>query len=481
MIRNNALILAVLLSGASAAMGEDITSTMKHFEIEPGSTYTYLPSPWVGIPACEPNSFRCDFGISGSLSVYTLDDRLLSFAHADLTLEGNESVQQTEDDYQIVRADLVEVLLKGSTFHQTDIGVFSRNRSGGTFEARIGDNEFALLGGINLTFADGDGYSFDVRASSPAPSGGVYSVRYRLSDTISPTFFEHGQIERRSTIEGEFDVIVVPDLDRVILRDRGLQLQDFEYVVGGEVVDPNSVPEDWRDLENATISEVEPLRYDLLTGPAPLHDVVVSSVVPAPLGPGAHYLTTLTLTKESDIEGLSIRSSVFDGDDFPDYIVQAPIERLTTGDFSDNRRLDVADINLLRQEISAPLGDLAFDLSNDGTVDVSDLQVWVQEFGPIPFGDSDLDGRFTSSDLIEVFTAGRYETGITASWEEGDWNGDLRFDSGDLVFLFQTRTGGCAFDDVDCNALMLHAVPEPSMLALAPIALLAAATAYRRR
>ncbi|MCA9218297.1 MAG: hypothetical protein KDB27_34750, partial [Planctomycetales bacterium] len=54
-------------------------------------------------------------------------------------------------------------------------------------------------------------------------------------------------------------------------------------------------------------------------------------------------------------------------------------------------------------------------------------------------GDANRDGRFDSQDLIKVFQAGKYEDGIqqNASFEEGDWNGDGDFDSGDLVAAFQ--------------------------------------------
>lgn len=51
-------------------------------------------------------------------------------------------------------------------------------------------------------------------------------------------------------------------------------------------------------------------------------------------------------------------------------------------------------------------------------------------------GDSDGDGLFTSSDLVRVFQAGKYENG-PASFSEGDWNGDGVFDSSDLVYAFQ--------------------------------------------
>ena len=55
------------------------------------------------------------------------------------------------------------------------------------------------------------------------------------------------------------------------------------------------------------------------------------------------------------------------------------------------------------------------------------------------FGDSNLDLRFDSSDLVRIFQAGEYEdaTDGNSTWEEGDWNGDGDFNSADLVLAFQ--------------------------------------------
>ena len=55
---------------------------------------------------------------------------------------------------------------------------------------------------------------------------------------------------------------------------------------------------------------------------------------------------------------------------------------------------------------------------------------------PLP-GDSNLDGIFDSGDLLHVFKAGRYETGLAANFVEGDWNRDGFFNSSDFVAIFQ--------------------------------------------
>ena len=57
---------------------------------------------------------------------------------------------------------------------------------------------------------------------------------------------------------------------------------------------------------------------------------------------------------------------------------------------------------------------------------------------PSGAGDANLDGRFDSSDLVRVFQAGEYEDSNrrNSSWADGDWNGDREFTTGDIVLAF---------------------------------------------
>jgi hypothetical protein len=59
-----------------------------------------------------------------------------------------------------------------------------------------------------------------------------------------------------------------------------------------------------------------------------------------------------------------------------------------------------------------------------------------------------------------VFTSGKYESGAMATWGEGDWNGDMVFDSSDFVAAFSS--GGY---EIGPRAAV-SAVPEPSSVAL---------------
>ena len=54
-------------------------------------------------------------------------------------------------------------------------------------------------------------------------------------------------------------------------------------------------------------------------------------------------------------------------------------------------------------------------------------------------GDANRDGRFDHLDLVQVLQAGKYLSGLPATWSEGDWNMDGVFDQDDLVAALQTR------------------------------------------
>jgi len=82
--------------------------------------------------------------------------------------------------------------------------------------------------------------------------------------------------------------------------------------------------------------------------------------------------------------------------------------------------------------------------------------------GRIP-GDNDLNGQFTSNDLVRTLSSGLYETGRPASWPDGDWTGDGLFNSSDMVAAFIYGAYESPGWDVTVPAV---AVPEPSSLSL---------------
>jgi hypothetical protein len=108
----------------------------------------------------------------------------------------------------------------------------------------------------------------------------------------------------------------------------------------------------------------------------------------------------------------------------------------TPGDFNGNQQLDAEDIELLSAEVRAMTNMAKFDLDNNMLVNQVDRLVWINELKNTYIGDSNLDGEFSSTDFVLVFTDGKYETGQPATWAQGDWNGDGRFESGDFVDAF---------------------------------------------
>ena len=149
--------------------------------------------------------------------------------------------------------------------------------------------------------------------------------------------------------------------------------------------------------------------------------------------------------------------------------------RPSPADFSGNGALDVKDVRLLVEEIKAGTHDPSFDITQDALVNSGDMTVWVHDHANTWFGDANLDLQFNSADMVQVFAAGKYETGENATWGEGDWNADLEFSSGDMVAAFVA--GG--YEQGAKPAV--SAVPEPSTICGAVVALLLALQRGRRR
>ena len=142
------------------------------------------------------------------------------------------------------------------------------------------------------------------------------------------------------------------------------------------------------------------------------------------------------------------------------------------GDLNANNALDANDVDMLASRLRGHdvspswLTDEIFDVNADGTVDHEDHRIWVKDLKHTWFGDANLDLEFSSSDMVQVFAAGKYETEEYAGWADGDWNGDGLFDSSDMVAAF--ADGGYEKGQrVDAMA-----VPEPGGCTLLMVGLL---------
>jgi hypothetical protein len=106
------------------------------------------------------------------------------------------------------------------------------------------------------------------------------------------------------------------------------------------------------------------------------------------------------------------------------------------GDFNRDGQLDALDIDELSVVVREGSHPKRYDLTDDDLVDGDDRDVWVHELKRTYFGDANLDGEFNSSDMTQVFAAGKYESDNYANWSHGDWDGDGLFDSSDMVTAF---------------------------------------------
>jgi hypothetical protein len=110
----------------------------------------------------------------------------------------------------------------------------------------------------------------------------------------------------------------------------------------------------------------------------------------------------------------------------------------TPGDFNSDGLVDRDDLQQMCFALHGDQNGRAFDLTGDGELNDDDLDIMVHDILKTVYGDANLDGRFNSSDLVLIFQAGGYEDDIAgnATWSTGDWNCDGEFNSSDLVQSF---------------------------------------------
>lgn len=119
-----------------------------------------------------------------------------------------------------------------------------------------------------------------------------------------------------------------------------------------------------------------------------------------------------------------------------------PIVDPVPGDLVYDQQLNALDIDLLSLAIRSAAPISRFDLNRSGRVEEQDLDMMIRDLIGTSYGDTNLDGRFDSSDLVEAFQCNQYESDAIqhVGWKCGDWDGDGRFASSDLILAFQEGT-----------------------------------------
>lgn len=110
------------------------------------------------------------------------------------------------------------------------------------------------------------------------------------------------------------------------------------------------------------------------------------------------------------------------------------------GDVNGDGLQNDADIDRFCEQWISGVRETAMDVNGDQTIDLADHQWLIAVALQTTYGDANLDRRFDSQDLVLVFQAGEYEDAVAANsrWREGDWNCDGEFSTSDLVLAFQS-------------------------------------------
>ena len=202
-------------------------------------------------------------------------------------------------------------------------------------------------------------------------------------------------------------------------------------------------------------------------------------------GDGMHYFNvdTTDYVPDEDIgevepglelTGLETHSSAFGGRAY-----QLNFEMSSAGgepgDFNRDGVLDALDVDDLTQQSAGMTNPTDYDLNDDQLVNEGDVKVWIKDLFNSWVGDANLDGEFSSGDLVVVLSSGTYEADVDAVWSTGDFNGDGRANTADLVAAL--ADGGYELGPRQAVA----AVPEPSGLVLVVLGLCTSHVFRRRR
>lgn len=129
-------------------------------------------------------------------------------------------------------------------------------------------------------------------------------------------------------------------------------------------------------------------------------------------------------------------------------------EEKLVGDFNYNDEIDSSDVDILAYEISRGSNSQRLDVTEDGMLDVQDIDEILEQAGSLN-GDSDLNGEVAFSDFLTL--SRNFGSNTDVLWSDGDFdaNGEVAFPD----FLVLSRNFG---DSIAESAILATTVPEPS-------------------
>jgi hypothetical protein len=193
------------------------------------------------------------------------------------------------------------------------------------------------------------------------------------------------------------------------------------------------------------------------------------------------YFTVARVETGGGLPAWESRPGAFFMADRPHGILEfGPRSNVTPCDLNDDSVCDAADIDALSIALFSGMTDPKFDIDGNGTIEDADRTQYVEVVLFTWIGDSNLDGEFSTLDLVEVFAVGAYEDGIdgNSGWAGGDWSGDLDFTTVDFVTAF--ASGGYEQGQRAQPLQAVSTVPEPAALALTLLGLLCLSPVVRQ-
>lgn len=102
------------------------------------------------------------------------------------------------------------------------------------------------------------------------------------------------------------------------------------------------------------------------------------------------------------------------------------------GDFTNDGLVDVSDLDVLQDVLAAGDVDEFFDLTKDGAVNTDDLAYLVEELLGTVAGDTDLDGDVDFGDFLTL--SGNFGN-APATWADGNFDANTSVDFADFLAL----------------------------------------------